>query len=300
MSENRISHIEISTDVPTLCVIYGATAVGKTSLAIELAETYSADIISADSRQFYKEMSIGTAKPTAEELARVPHHFIGHLSINDYYSVSRFEQDVLKLLPELFKKNPTVLMVGGSGLYIDAVCKGIDDLPDPDPQIREKVLQLFEKEGVEGLRHEVKLLDPDYYNQTDIANPKRLIRAMEVCLQTGKPYSQQLKAVRKERDFNIVKYVLTRPREELAQRINSRVDSMMAMGLLKEAESLLPYRKLNALNTVGYKELFAYFDGELTLEEAVEQIKSHTRRYAKRQMSWMKRDGEYYELRIEN
>jgi tRNA dimethylallyltransferase len=265
-------------------------------LAIELAEYHSAAIVSVDSRQFYKEMSIGTAKPTTAELARVPHYFVGHLSIEEYYSVSRFEQDVLKLLPSLFQKNPVVVMVGGSGLYIDAVCKGIDDLPDPDLQIRDKVLRIFKEEGVEGLRQQVRLLDPDYYHQTDIANPKRLIRALEVCLQTGKPYSQQLKAERKERDFNIVKYVLTRPRKELFDRINRRVDLMMEAGLLEEARSLLPYRKLNALNTVGYKELFSYFDGEQTLEEAVEQIKVHTRRYAKRQMSWMKRDGEYVEL----
>ncbi|MDL2296623.1 tRNA (adenosine(37)-N6)-dimethylallyltransferase MiaA [Bacteroidales bacterium OttesenSCG-928-B11] len=286
----------ISTDSPTLCVIYGPTAVGKTDLAIQVAEKYSAAVVSADSRQFYKEMSIGTAKPTAAELARAPHYFVGHLSIEEYYSVSRFEQDVLKLLPELFRENPVVVMVGGSGLYIDAVCKGIDDLPDPDPEIRQKVLDIFANEGVEGLRHQVKLLDPVYYNQTDIANPKRLIRAMEVCLQTGKPYSQQMTAERKTRDFNIVKYALIRSREELIERINHRVDVMMELGLLEEARLLLPWRHLNALNTVGYKELFAYFDGKIALDEAVEQIKAHTRRYAKRQMSWMKRDGEYMEL----
>lgn len=281
-----------------LCVIYGPTAVGKTEFAIQVAENYSAAIISADSRQFYKEMSIGTAKPTAKELNRVSHYFVGHLSVHDYYSVSRFEQDVLKLLPELFAKNPVVVMTGGSGLYIDAVCKGIDDLPDPDPQIRKKVLHLFENEGIESLRSEVKILDPDFYQQTDIANPKRLIRALEVCLQTGKPYSQQLKSVKKIRDFNIEKFALTRPQEELHQRINQRVDEMMKMGLLDEARALMPYRSLNALNTVGYKELFSYFDGDITLNEAVEQIKSHTRRYAKRQMSWLKRDGEYREITI--
>ena len=300
MSQDLFSLIDCSPtpSKPTLCVLTGPTAVGKTELSLQLAEQYRTAIVSSDSRQFYQEMSIGTAKPTSKELERVPHHFIGQLSVQDYYSVSRFEQDVLKLLPSLFAKSPVVLLVGGSGLYIDAVCKGIDDLPDPDPIIREEVIALYENEGIDALRRQLKLLDPPFYEQTDIANHKRLIRALEVCLQTGSPYSSYLKSNRKERPFEIKKYCLMRPREELFQRINLRVDQMMEEGLLEEAKSLLSYRNLNALNTVGYKELFQYMDGALSLEEAVEQIKTNTRRYAKRQMTWFKRDGEYKEIMI--
>lgn len=278
---------------PLLCVITGPTAVGKTDLTVRLAEQYDAPIISADSRQFYKEMFIGTAKPSEEEMRKVPHYFIGHLSVTDYYSVSRFEQDVLTLLPQLFAKNNLVIITGGSGLYIDAVCKGIDDLPDPDPEIRDQVIQLFEKEGIRALRRELKFLDPLFYQQADIANHKRMIRALEVCLQTGKPYSSHLTSKKKERDFEIRKFCLCRPREELFERINNRVDLMMKQGLLEEVRSLLPFRKYNALNTVGYKELFDYLDGKISLNDAVEQIKVHTRRYAKRQMTWFKRDGGY-------
>ncbi|MDR1346066.1 MAG: tRNA (adenosine(37)-N6)-dimethylallyltransferase MiaA [Bacteroidales bacterium] len=283
---------------PALVVVAGPTAVGKTGFAIELAQQWQCDIISADSRQFYREMRIGTAFPSDEELARVRHHFAGHLSIHDYYNASRFEEEVLALLKQLFKEQPVVIMTGGSSLYIDAVCYGIDDLPAFDPQIRKYVMELYDKEGIDGLRMAVKQHDSQFYHNTDIANYKRLMRALEVSLQTGIPYSRQLTQHQKERPFQIVKYCLTRPRESLFQRINQRVDGMMNAGLLEEARSLYPYKELNALNTVGYKELFACFDGQLSLEQAVEDIKTHTRRYAKRQLAWVKRDGGYlnYEL----
>mgnify|MGYP002708900546 CR=1 FL=1 len=283
---------------PLLVVITGPTAVGKTELTLDLAQKLSTSVISADSRQFYKEMRIGTARPLESELKNVPHYFLGHLSVTDYYSVSRFEQDVLSLLPALFKKNPVVIMTGGSGLYIDAVCKGIDELPDPDPLVRERVINLYKTEGINSLRLQLKRLDPVYYEQTDIANHKRLIRALEVCIQTGKPISQLLKNQGKERDFDILKYCLTRPRPILFSRINERVDKMMEEGLLEETRSLLAYKGLNALNTVGYKELFEYLDGKNTLENAVCEIKTHTRRYAKRQMTWFKRTGDYHEIEL--
>ncbi len=293
--------LEISTNFnrPTLLVITGPTAVGKTELTIRLAQQQHAPIVSADSRQFYREMKIGTACPSDEELRQADHYFIGTLSIHDYYSVSRYEQDVLQLLPQLFAQSNLVIMTGGSGLYIDAVCKGIDPLPDPDPDIRQQVNELFKREGIEALRRQLRLLDPDFCRTTDMANHKRLIRALEVCLQTGRPFSQQLGGEAKERDFDIVKYCLVRPREDLFDRINRRVDVMMDHGLLDEAKSLYPFKHLNALNTVGYKELFDYMDGKLSLEQAVEDIKTHTRRYAKRQMTWFNRDGGYtfYELK---
>lgn len=284
--------ISVTTKQPTLLVLGGPTAVGKTAYAIEVAKKYHTSIISADSRQFYKEMRIGTSYPTDEELAQVKHHFVGHLSIGDYYSISRFEQDVLKLLPELFAQSPVVVMTGGSGLYLDAVCKGIDDLPDPDLNIRAHVIELFENEGIEALRSRLRLLDPDFCGSNDMANHKRMMRALEVCLQTGKPYSQWLTQPSKKRDFEIVRYYLNRPREILFDRINRRVDQMVAAGLENEVRSLYPYRELNALNTVGYKEYFDYFEGKVTLEEAIENIKVHTRRYAKRQITWFKREYE--------
>ncbi len=278
---------------PTLIVIAGPTAVGKTQFCIALAKQYGCSIISADSRQFYREMNIGTAAPTKEEMGNIPHYFVGHLSIKDYYSVSRFEQDVLKLLPTLFQQTNTVIMTGGSGLYLDAVCYGIDELPDPDPAIREEVITLYENEGLSALQTKLQLLDPEYYKSVDVANHKRLIRAIEVCLQTGQAYSSFRSMSQKVRDFDIVKYCLSRPRDILFSRINQRVDLMMEQGFLEETKQLYPYRHLNAMNTVGYKELFQYLDGVLSLEEAVNDIKTHTRRYAKRQLSWFKRDGSY-------
>jgi len=280
-------------NTPTLVVIAGPTAVGKTKWAIEVAQQRESVILSADSRQFYKEMKIGTAAPTEAEQTLVKHYFVGHLSIQDYYSVSKFENDVLQLLPSLFEKNPCVILCGGSGLYIDAVCYGIDPLPDPEPSIRKYVNDCFHNEGIEALRSQLKKLDPRYYDRCNLADHKRMIRAIEVSLQMGKPYSDFLQNTRKKRDFNIVKYCLTRPREELFQRINLRTEEMIKNGFLEECKQLFPYRHLNALNTVGYKELFDYIEGKTSLQQAVTDIKTHTRRYAKRQMTWFKRDESY-------
>lgn len=274
----------------TLLIVTGPTAVGKTAYTIELAERLDTPIISADSRQMYREMRIGTAAPTDEELARVKHFFVGNLSIHDYYNVSMFEQQVLELLETLFVDHPVVIMTGGSPQYIDAVCNGIDELPDPDPDIRQYVNQLYQTNGLEALCAQLATLDPDYYAQVNHNDHKRMIRAVEVSLQMKKPYSQCLHQTKKQRDFKIEKYYLNRPREVLFNRISRRVDAMMEQGLLDEARQLLPYRHLNALNTVGYKELFDYFDGKCSLEQAVTDIKTHTRRYAKRQLTWFKRD----------
>ncbi len=281
---------------PTLVVIAGPTAVGKTQFAINVAKACESVVISADSRQFYKEMPIGTAAPTAEELAQVPHYFVGHLSIHDYYSVSRFEQDVLALLPQLFEKHTAVVMSGGSGMYIDAVCHGIDDLPDPEAEVRDYVHALFRDEGVAGLRTQLRRLDPAYYDRCNLADHKRMMRAIEVSLQTGRPYSEHLLNARKTRDFDIVKVLLTRPRAELFDRINRRTALMMEQGWLDEARALYPFRHLNSLNTVGYKELFEYLDGHMTLEQAITDIQTHTRHYAKRQMTWFRRPGSGYQM----
>lgn len=273
-----------------LLVVTGPTAVGKTSLTLQLAELFKTEIISADSRQFYREMRIGTARPADDELKRIAHHFIGHISIQDEYNVSRFEKETLELLDHLFQVRPVVIMTGGSGLYINAVCHGIDDLPDPDDSLREELKTLYFHEGIEALRAKLKILDPVYYEMVDLANPKRLLRALEVCISTGKPYSDLRKNNPVPRDFEIIKIGLSREKEELNRRINDRVDKMMEAGLLEEARQLLPFRNLNALNTVGYKELFPYFDGLISLDAAVENIKTHSRRYAKRQMTWFRKD----------
>ncbi len=274
----------------TLLIVTGPTAVGKTDYTIELAERLGMPILSADSRQMFREMQIGTAAPTAEELARVKHYFVGNLSIHDYYNVSMFEQQVLELLETLFLKHPVVIMTGGSPQYIDAVCNGIDELPDPDPDIRQYVNQLYLTNGLEALCAQLATLDPDYYAHVNHNDYKRMIRAVEVSLQMKKPYSQCLHQTKRQRDFKIEKYYLNRPREVLFDRISRRVDKMMADGLLDEVRGLLPYRHLNALNTVGYKELFDYLDGKCSLDQAVADIKTHTRRYAKRQLTWFKRD----------
>lgn len=278
----------------TLLVISGPTAVGKTSAVVSLAEQYQVPIISADSRQFFREMKIGTAYPTEEELARATRYFVGMLSITDYYNIYMYEQAVLQLLDRLFEQYPFVLMEGGSPQYIAAVCDGVDETPDADPQIREYVNNLFARNGIDSLQAQLQLLDPEFYETVDKKNHKRMIRAIEVCLQTGRPYSSLMCHQKKERDFTILKYYLNRPRAELFERINHRVDKMMEAGLEAEARQLYPYRNLNALNTVGYKELFDYFDGTCTLEQAVEDIKTHTRRYAKKQLNWFKKD--YREL----
>ena len=277
---------------PTLYILTGPTGVGKTAYTIELAQRWQAPIISADSRQFYREMRIGTAYPTEEELSAAQHFFVGMLSIHDYYNVYMYEQDVLKLLKELFQKYPVIIMTGGSPQFLDAVCHGVDEMPDPDPSTRQFVINLFQNNGVEALHAQLQLLDPEYAATINPNDSKRMMRALEVSLQTGKPYSEHLHKKQVTRDFNIEKYYLNRPREELFDRINRRVDKMMEDGLLEEARSLLPYRNLNPLNTVGYKELFDYFDGKCTLEQAVTDIKTHTRRYAKRQITWFKREYE--------
>jgi tRNA dimethylallyltransferase len=279
---------------PLLAVIAGPTAVGKTSVAIELARRFDTEIISCDSRQFYREMRIGTAVPSTEELAQVPHHFMGHLSIHEPYDVSRFETDALNKLEELFKTHKVVIMTGGSGLYINAVCKGFDELPDRDPDLRKKLQALFDKEGIAGLQEKLKKLDPLYFEKVDKNNPNRLLRAIEVCMITGKPYSQLRKGRIKARPFRIVKIALNRDRQELFNRISERTEQMMAEGLLEEVKSLLPHRHENALNTVGYKELFEHLEGNISLEQAITNIKTNTRRYAKRQLTWFKKDPDYH------
>ncbi|MBK7171903.1 MAG: tRNA (adenosine(37)-N6)-dimethylallyltransferase MiaA [Bacteroidales bacterium] len=278
----------------TLLVIAGPTAVGKTAFAIELAKSLDAVIISADSRQFYQELNIGTAKPSESELAAIKHFFVGHLSVNDYYNISRFEQDCLSILKELFVNKKVVLLVGGSGLYIDAVCNGVDEFPDPDPQIRHDLKKVLADKGIEGLRELLQKYDPAYYQQVDLSNPNRILRALEVCIETSVPYSEQRLNQSKTRSFNIIKIGLNLPRLQLFERINHRVDVMMQMGLLDEVKSLKQYQQLNALNTVGYKELFDYLDHKSTLEQAVLDIKTHSRRYAKRQLTWFRKDPDYH------
>ena len=289
-SEFQIPNSELKK---TLIVIAGPTASGKTSYSIELAKALNTVILSADSRQFYKEMSIGTAAPTEEELSQVKHYFVHHISIEDKYDIADYERDTLHLLKELFKTYDQVVMTGGSGLYIDAVCNGIDEMPDVELEVREKVEKMLQEGGITALSVELQRLDPEYFAIVDQQNPRRLQRALEVCYQTGKPFSSFRKGNVVKRDFEIKKYALLWDRQALIARIDRRVDLMMEQGLLKEAETLYPKRQLNALNTVGYKELFSYFDGDCTLDEAIELIKIHTRQYAKRQMTWLRRDGTY-------
>ena len=277
----------------TLIVVAGPTASGKTAFSIKLAKALNTVIISADSRQFYKEMSIGTAAPTPEELLQVKHYFVHNISIEDKYDVADYEREVLLLLDELFKTHDQVVLTGGSGLFIDAVCNGIDAMPEVQPEVRQKVDSLLKECGIDALSKELQQLDPEYFAVVDQQNPRRLQRALEVCYQTGKPFSSFRTGTAVNRDFDIKKYALLWDRQELIQRIDRRVDMMMEQGLLEEAHSLYPKRHLNALNTVGYKELFAYFDCDCTLAEAVEQIKIHTRQYAKRQMTWLRRDKSY-------
>ena len=266
---------------------------GKTALAIELAKHYNTVSLSADSRQFYKELSIGTAKPTISELAQANHHFINSHSITDKFNVGDFEQQGLALLDELFKTRNNVLLVGGSGLYIKAICEGFDQLPDVDPDIRERLNTELALKGIEHLQEKLKEVDPDYYAQVDIHNPQRIIRALEVFEGSGQPFSSFRKASLNQRPFNIVKYGLLWPREELYNRINLRVDMMIEEGLVDEVKSLLPYRHLNALNTVGYSEIFDYLDGKTDLPAAVAAIKQNTRRFAKRQLTWFRRDQDF-------
>ncbi len=276
----------------SVVIIAGPTAIGKTELCIQLAKQFKTEIISADSRQFYKELKIGTASPTKEELKKVKHHFIGHISIHDYYNVSMFEQQAVALAENLLKKYDIVFLTGGSGLYIDTFCKGIDELPDPNPDIRLELKEIYENQGLEPLRFQLKNIDPEYYAIVDLANPKRIMRALEVYLSTGIKYSELRRNTSKKRSFNIIKLALNRERQELFNRINTRVDNMFALGLVEEAMRYSPLQHLNAMNTVGYKELFAHFDGKITLEQAKTDIKTNTRRYAKRQLTWFKKDTE--------
>jgi tRNA dimethylallyltransferase len=274
----------------TLIVIAGPTAIGKTAAAIQLAQHFKTAIISADSRQFYREMSIGTAKPTPEELATAKHYFINSHSITESFTVADFEKQGLELLEEIFKTNDVVILAGGSGLYIKAICEGFDNIPSVEPGTREKLNQAFDEHGITYLQEKLKIADPVYYTQVDIHNPQRLIRALEVFESTGKPFSAYRLSHTNQRSFDIIKIGLDLPRDILYQRINLRVDNMIKQGLVDEVKSLLPYRHLNALNTVGYSELFDYFDGKINLDTAIDRIKQNTRRFAKRQLTWFRRD----------
>jgi tRNA dimethylallyltransferase len=274
----------------TLIVITGPTAVGKTTLCMDIAKHFGIPIINADSRQIYRELKIGTARPTDEQTQAVRHYFVGTLSLDDYYSASLFEQQVLQLLDQLFQASDYALLTGGSMMYIDAVCDGIDDIPTIDDETRRLMKQRLADEGLEALCEELRRLDPEYYEIVDRQNPRRVVHALEICTMTGKTYTSFRRRERRQRPFSIVKIALNRPREELYERINCRVDQMMSDGLLEEARALYPRKELNALNTVGYKELFDYLDGRWPLEEAVERIKGNTRRYARKQLTWYKKD----------
>jgi len=278
----------------TLVVLTGPTGVGKTELSLRIAEALGSPVLSCDSRQIFREIPIGTAAPTPDQLKRVRHYFIADHSIHDYYSAARFETEVLSLLEkELFPKHETILMTGGSMMYIDAVCKGIDDMPDVDGQLRHDLAELFRNEGLDPILAQLKLLDPEYYHQVDLKNHKRVIHGLEICLMTGKPFSSFRKNAARKRPFHIVKICLNRDRAELYSRIDQRVPEMMQQGLYEEARSLYPFRTLNALNTVGYKELFAHFDGDISLEEAIIRIQNNTHKYARKQLTWFRRDQEY-------
>ncbi|WP_131751456.1 tRNA (adenosine(37)-N6)-dimethylallyltransferase MiaA [Prevotella heparinolytica] len=276
----------------TLIVLIGPTGVGKTELSLRLAEQFDTCIVSADSRQLYADLKIGTAAPTTEQLQRVEHHFVGMLKLTDYYSAAQYEAETLNLLETLFTKHDIVVLTGGSMMYVDAICKGIDDIPTVDAETRRLMLHRYETEGLERLCAELKLLDPEYYKIVDLKNPKRVVHALEICYMTGKPYTSFRTQQIKKRPFRIIKIGLTRNREELYDRINRRVDQMITDGLVEEARQVYPYRALNALNTVGYKEIFKYIDGEWTLPFAVEKIKQNSRIYSRKQMTWFKRDEE--------
>lgn len=277
----------------TLIVVAGPTAVGKTAAAIKLAQHFNTVVVSADSRQFFREMSIGTAKPDAEELATAKHYFINSHSITESFSVGDFEKQGLALLDELFKTHDKVILAGGSGLYIKAICEGFDDLPVADISVRDKLNLQLEEEGITPLQEKLKQADPDYYAQVDLNNPQRIIRALEVFETTGKPFSSYRNATINKRPFNIIKLALDMPREKLYERVNLRVDLMVQQGLVEEVKFLLPYRELNALNTVGYAELFDHFDGKTSLDEALLLIKQNTRRFAKRQLTWFRKDKDF-------
>lgn len=276
----------------TLVVLIGPTAVGKTETSLAIAAHFGCPVISADSRQMYKGLEIGTAMPSAEELARHKHYFVGQLAPGDYYSAARYEKEVMNLLEEEFKNHPTMLLSGGSMMYIDAVCKGIDDIPTVDDETRRVVLERYEKDGLEQLAAELRLLDPEYYSTADIKNPKRVMHALEICYMTGKPYSSFRTQQKKQRPFNIVKIGLKREREELYERINKRVDAMIRQGLIEEAKRFYHLKEHNSLNTVGYKEIFKFLSGEWELDFAIEKIKQNTRIYSRKQVTWYRKDEE--------
>lgn len=273
-----------------LIAIVGPTAIGKTKMSLELAQALKTEIISADSRQFYKEMCIGTAVPTPEETSLVPHHFIQHRSVRDHYDVGDFEKDALKKLDSLFEKHQAVLMVGGSGLYVKAVCEGLSYFPEINPEIREELNRQFEEEGIEKLQQQIQELDPAYAQHVDLQNPRRLIRALEICIGSGKSYSHFLYQPKTPRSFIPLKIGLTAPRELIYKRIEQRVDQMVAEGLLEEVQRLFPLQRYPALNTIGYQELFTHLEGRCSLDFAISEIKKNTRRFAKRQLTWFKRD----------
>ncbi|TXK49641.1 tRNA (adenosine(37)-N6)-dimethylallyltransferase MiaA [Pontibacter qinzhouensis] len=276
-----------------LVVVVGPTAVGKTDLCVQLAKHYNTVIVSADSRQFYKEMTIGTAKPSQQEQQGVPHYFVDSHSITEEYNAGAYEQDVLQLLDKLFQEHELVILTGGSGLYVQAVCEGMDAMPDASPETRDQLTKLYEQQGLAPLLHQLQQLDPVYYDQVDRANPQRVMRALEVCQVSGKPYSWFRRQERPERPFQIIKIGLTRNRQELYQRIDQRMDQMLQQGLLEEVKTLYHYREHNALQTVGYKEIFDFMDGRTDWEETVRLLKRNSRRYAKRQLTWFNKTPEY-------
>ncbi len=283
-----------------LIVLIGPTGVGKTELSLSLAERYKTCIVSADSRQLYADLKIGTAAPTEEQLKRVKHYFVGTLQLADYYSAARYEEEVMELLSELYTEHDTVILTGGSMMYVDAICKGIDDIPTVDNETRKLMLRRYETEGLEPLCAELKLLDPEYYKVVDLKNPKRVVHALEICYMTGKTYTSFRIREQKTRPFEIIKIGLTRPREELYERINHRVDLMIEEGLVEEARKVYSYRNLNSLNTVGYKEIFNYLDGEWDLSFATDKIKQNSRIYSRKQMTWFKRDTDIHWFHPDN
>ncbi len=276
----------------TLVVLLGPTGVGKTELALQIAEHLQSPIINADSRQIFAEIPIGTAAPTKEQQERVKHYFVGTLHLTDYYSAAKYEEDVLQLLNQLFSSQQVALLSGGSMMYIDAVCQGIDDIPTVDEATRRLMKRKLETEGLEALTAELKVLDPEHYKIVDLHNPRRVIHALEICHMTGNTYSSYRKNTKKIRPFNIIKIGLNRPREEMYERINNRVFKMMKQGMIEEAKVVYPQKGLNSLNTVGYKELFAYFDGDISLDDAILKIQSNTRQYMRKQVTWFKRDNQ--------
>jgi tRNA dimethylallyltransferase len=286
-----LEYPEYNTQQKYLIVVGGATASGKTDFAIRLARHFGTEILSCDSRQFYREMSIGTAKPKPKELAGVPHHFMGHISIEQPYTVGEFESDALQLLDRLFQQYPVVILCGGSGLFIKAVCEGLDDFPEVPQTVLDQLQADYEQHGLESLQEELKASDPAYYQEVDLQNPRRLLRALSVIRASGNPFSAYRNQRPKARAFQPIYLQMTWPREKLYERINLRVDRMMSAGLLGEAEGLYPFRHLQALQTLGYQELFTYLSGLISLDEAVELIKRNSRRYAKRQLTWFRRDG---------